>query len=71
MLWKGKIERNTMQLFLDQFSASGKSKTPIYRAPICRARFTVNPDLPYLKSFPQYSEIFLPPQAVNTWSSVN
>ena len=27
MFWKGKIKRNTMQLFLDRFSASGKSYT--------------------------------------------
>ena len=24
MFWKGKIERNTMQVILDQFNASGK-----------------------------------------------
>ena len=27
MFWKGKIERNTMQVFLDRFNASGKSYT--------------------------------------------
>ena len=27
MFWKGKIERNTMQVFLNRFNASGKSYT--------------------------------------------
>ena len=27
MFWKGKIERNTMQVFLDRFNAIGKSYT--------------------------------------------
>ena len=35
---------------------------PRFTAP----RFTVNPDLPHLKTFPQYSETFLPPQSLNT-----